>query len=321
MKFGIHDVWYGNSFAARVVRVCLIPLSLLYAGGWQLYLLVYRLGFKKAKKPHTPIVCIGNLVAGGTGKTPTVVFVAQCLIELGHSVVIGCSGYGSPRSESATVAPVGALIAAEWGDEPTEIRELLPNVPMIVGRARVTAAELCAKHFPNSVLLMDDGFQHMPLDKDVSIILDPATPNSLTFPAGPYRESRSTGRKRADLVIPSEQFRFEFSPIRFSTAEGSPASVPTKARVLTAIGRPDNVRKNLEAIGVTIEEFLAFPDHHLLDFDISEKPQDLPWIVTRKDWVKLRVHCKDSQSVLIAERTASIEPSVEFKKWLTIKLG
>lgn len=321
MKFGIHDIWYGNSIAARVIRILLIPLGLLYAGGWQLYLLIYRLGLKKAQKPHAPIVCIGNLLAGGTGKTPTVVFVAQCLMELGHTVVIGCSGYGSPHAENASVAPEGELMPSEWGDEPTEIRELLPYVPMIVGRARVTAARLCAEHFPNAILLMDDGFQHLPLAKDVTIVLDPETPNTLTFPAGPYRESRGVGRKRADLVIPSSEFRFEFSEIRFSLPDGQPTSAPPSARVLTAVGRPDNVRKNLEQAGVDIKEFIALMDHHPLDFDLSQRSQDLPWIVTRKDWVKLKTRCTGPTNVVIAERTASIQPAEEFKKWLTIKLG
>lgn len=317
----VHDVWYGDSLASRVIRICLLPLSLVYAGGWQIYLLVYRLGFKKAMKPHRRILCIGNLVAGGTGKTPTVVFVANCLKLLGYQVVIGCSGYGAPHAENATLAPPGPLEAPEWGDEPTEIRELLPDVPMVVGRARVIAATICAQHFPDAVLLMDDGFQHMPLAKDVSVILDPVTPNAFTFPAGPYRESRASGRRRADLVIPSDRFQFKFSNIQFLSVDGSVVETPGLARVLTAVGRPDQVKANLAASGVEIKEFIALPDHDPLDFDLGEKPQDMPWIVTRKDWVKLRKRCSKPENVVIAERKASIEPSEEFEKWLKIKLG
>jgi tetraacyldisaccharide 4'-kinase len=317
-----HEVWYGNSLVARAVRTCLLPLSLLYATGWQLYLLIYRLGFKKAKKPHQKIVVVGNLVAGGTGKTPTVVFVAKCLLDLGHEVVIGCSGYGSPRAEGATLAPPGPLTPDEWGDEPTEIREMLPELPMIVGRGRVKAAEVCAQSHPNAILLMDDGFQHMPLAKDLSIILDPFTPNSFTFPAGPYRESRRTGRKRADLVIPSSKFQFTFSSLSFVTPKGDTVDSPQKANIVTAIGRPDNFRRNLEEAGISIQEFEVHPDHDKLDIDLSQRSQEIPWVVTQKDWVKLRTKSGSKEAnVLIARRSATVEPVAEFKKWLTIKLG
>lgn len=317
-----HEVWYGNSIFARAVRILLLPLSLLYAGGWQLYLLIYRLGLKRAQKPHAKIVVVGNLVAGGTGKTPTVVFVANCLIDLGYKVVIGCSGYGSPRAEGATLTPAGPLTPEEWGDEPTEIRDRLPHIPMIVGRGRVKAAEVCAENHPNAILLMDDGFQHMPLAKDLSIILDPATPNGFTFPAGPYRESRGTGSKRADLVIPSSEFQFRFSPLTFVTPDGKPTKAPTTANVITAIGRPDNFRRNLEEAGISIQEFEAYPDHDKLDIDLSQRSQGIPWVVTQKDWVKLRTKpSSEKANVLIARRSATIEPVAEFKKWLTIKLG
>ena len=86
------------------------------------------------------------------------------------------------------------------------------------------------------------------------------------------------------------------------------------------MGRPDNVQRGIELAGVEIVEFLAYPDHHPLDFDIGEKAHNLPWIVTRKDWVKLQSRCSNPENIVIAERSASIEPVEEFKKWLKIKL-
>ncbi len=318
----IQEVWYENSLAAKLVRAVLWPLSLVYATGWQIYLLGYRFGLKKAYRTNCKVLCIGNFTAGGTGKTPTVVFVANCLSELGIPFVIGCSGFGAPHSVGATIAPIGSLSAADWGDEPAEIRELLPDVPLIVGRARVTAAKLSAESFPASVLLMDDGFQHMPLHRDISIILDPPMQNRLTFPAGPYREPRQSGAKRADLVIPSPDFSQLFSTLTFSTPHGEVVQSPTKARIITAIGRPDKFREDLEAAGVSIVEFIPLPDHDKLEIDLAKKDIDLPWIVTRKDWVKLRGKCNlDRVKIVIADRTASIEPADQFKKWLKIELG
>lgn len=318
----IQDIWYGNTTAAKVARVLLLPLSWLYGLGWQIYLWIYELGLKKPYKASCQVICIGNFSAGGTGKTPTVVFLANCLRDLGIPFVIGCSGYGAPHSVGASVAPDGILSATEWGDEPSELRELLPKAPMIVGRARVVAAKLCEEHFPGTVLLMDDGFQHMPISKGISIILDPKTHNSFTFPAGPYREPRKSGVKRADLVIPCAQFTHTFSGLSFCAPDGSPILAPTSARVITAIGRPDKFRLAIETAGVTVTEFIALPDHDKLEVNLAEREGGLPWIVTRKDWVKLRLHCDlATVKIIIADRTATIEPVDEFKKWLKIKLG
>ena len=78
----------------------------------------------------------------------------------------------------------------------------------------------------------------------------------------------------------------------------------------------------MEAVGVNIAVFIALPDHDKLDVNLEEKKGDLPWIVTRKDWVKLSIHSDPNKvSIVIADRTASIEPVDEFKKWLKIKLG
>ncbi|MEI8281687.1 MAG: tetraacyldisaccharide 4'-kinase [Armatimonadota bacterium] len=318
----IQEVWYGDSVSAKLVRILLWPLSCLYALGWQIYLLVYGLKLKRPYKAKNRVICIGNFTAGGTGKTPTTIFVAQCLREIGLQFVIGCSGYGAPHSVGASVAPAGALDASEWGDEPAELRNSLPDVQLIVGRARVEAAKLCDEQFPGYILLMDDGFQHMPIFRDLSIILDPDMPNRMTFPAGPYREPRSAGMKRADLFIPNGEFSQSFSNLTFSTPEGEIVPVVTKARVLTAIGRPDKFRHGLEKAGITILEFIALPDHDKIEVDFSTMDAEFPWIVTRKDWVKIRSHSSKSQiTFVIAERTATIEPAEEFKKWLTIKLG
>lgn len=308
--------------AARLIRILLLPLSWLYSLGWQIYLFSYKLRLKEPYRASCKVVCIGNFSAGGTGKTPTVVFVAGCLKELGIPFVIGCSGYGAPHSVNATVAPIGMLDAAEWGDEPSEIRELLPEVPLIVGRARVTAAQICEREFPGSVLLMDDGFQHMPLAKDVSIILDPVTSNTFTFPAGPYREPRRTGMKRADLVIPTAEFTHQFTGLTFCSVSGDSVPVPQFANIVTAIGRPDNFKTGLKNSGVKTNICLFLPDHDKLEVDLSKFGSDAPWIVTRKDWVKLRkTQNLDNLTFIIAERLASIEPRAEFVKWLKIRLG
>lgn len=306
--------------AARLTRLSLTPLSWLYAGGWQTYLLVYRLGLKKALEPHRPVVCIGNLKVGGTGKSPITLYVARVLEELGKEVVIGCSGYGSPRSEGASLAPKGELNPKEWGDEPAMIRSLAPDFPIIVGRARVEAARICQDRFPNAVLLMDDGFQHLPVKKHVSIVLDPPGTNRRCLPAGPYREPYDN-RRRASLVLPNG-FKAIFRVARLQTTEGEEQN-PPRANVLCALANPQRFLEDLRALGVQVHQTHLLPDHDPLDrgnlFDSLEP--DLPVIVTAKDWVKLQNRQdRGARQILIARQEACIEPEAEFRAWLARKL-
>lgn len=317
------EVWDGEGVGPALARTALTPLSWLYAAGWEAYASVYRLGLKKPAEPHVPVVCVGNLVAGGSGKSPITLFLADQLLALGRQVVTGCSGYGSPHAESAAVAPDGELDAGEWGDEPAMFRWLRPGVPLIVGRNRVHAAELCHEHFPHAVLLMDDGFQHLPLRKHISILLDPTSDNQRCLPAGPYREPRKNG-KYADLVLP-DGMRAVFSPAGLADPSGTSVSLGAGSRinVLCAIGSPHRFVRDLEAAGLEIVERRLLPDHEnlaagnlLTCFDPA-----FPLVVTAKDWVKLRKRTDLSNfQILIARQEASIEPRHEFTAWLKQKL-
>lgn len=320
-----HEVWAGSNPKARALRALATPASWLYAFGWQVYLAAYRLGIKRAKAPHRPIICIGNLVAGGSGKSPVTIHVAKVLIDLGMEVVIGCSGYGSPKEEAATLAPDGPLSAVEWGDEPAMIRWFLPSIPIVVGRRRVLAASLVHEQYPKSVLLMDDGFQHLPLEKQLTIILDDPTPaNSRCLPAGPYREPRGN-RKRADAVVPGEM-SIQRKSLRIQTVDGE-SSVPTQYGVLCALGEPARFLKSLA------EEFpnslpnvptKTLKDHdpltapNLWDF----LPSDLPIVVTAKDWVKLRERTDIAErQILIALQDLELTPRKELVALINKKLS
>jgi tetraacyldisaccharide 4'-kinase len=314
------DIWTGTSRSATILRTVLTPLSWLYSIGWQSYLAMYKAGLKKAIAPHHPVVCVGNLQVGGSGKTPVTRRIAEILAEEGIKVVIGCSGYGSPRAEAASVAPDGPLDPSDWGDEPALFRWLLPDVPLIVGRRRVLAAELAAKHYPNHVLLMDDGFQHLPLQKDLTILLDPAQPvNERCLPAGPYREPRSN-RSRADLVLPG-RFQVVELPMRLATPNGD-LQTPERYSVLCAIGQPDRF---IDSLGrqypnaINDRVIVRASDHDPLNagnlFDAL--PKGVPVVVTAKDWVKIRQRPDwESREFLIASHDIRIEPEVEFKSWL-----
>lgn len=300
----------------------LAPFSWLYALGWEGYEAVYSLGLKKPNEPHKPVVCVGNLQVGGTGKSPFVLYLAQVLREMGREVVIGASGYGSPMAEAAHIAPEGVLDPRVWGDEPAMIRSLIPETPLIVGRRRVLAAELCHTNFPNAVLLMDDGFQHLPLKKHLSIVLDPPTENRFCLPAGPYREPRN-GLKRADLVIPG-QFKLVRSALTFRTANSQPISAhSSEVSVLCALGNPESFLSSLRDAGLKVRASKLMRDHDPLDAGtlLEGLPADCPLVVTQKDWVKLsKRNDLKGREIWIADQKVSIEPEPEFRAWLKQRL-
>ncbi len=300
----------------------LAPLGWSYALGWKVYEGLYELGLKTASEPHKPVVCVGNLVVGGTGKTPLCLHIAAVLRSLGHEVVLSMSGYGSPASASALAAPAGELGAAAWGDEPAMVRWLDPSLPLIVGRDRVRAAEIARLQFRGSVLLLDDGFQHLRLKSHVSIILEPTGGrNGLCLPAGPYREPRS-GLERADLVIPG-RFALSTTATHFV--------LPSKARldriertrpdasVLCAIARPTRLVQAVEAAGARVAQVRLLDDHDPLSVGTLFDGLDprLPVIVTAKDWVKLRERRDlSSRTIWIARHEVSVQPQDEFRTWI-----
>lgn len=301
----------------------LLPLSALYASGWVIYQLLYWLGIKKAVRPHAPVVCVGNLIAGGSGKTPVTVFVARTLQQMERPVVVSLNGYRSPRQDNATAAPPGPLDAREWGDEAALMREKLPDVPLIVGRDRVKAAQVCRDLHPEAVLLLDDGFQHLPLHKDVSIVLDPPElENRWPMPSGPYREPRSTGRQRATIVVPGE-FVISAPMVSLRTPDGSPATVEGSVNALCAVARPERFIDTIEHHGYRVAHERLLPDHDDLRGRRLFEGFDplLPIVVTEKDWVKLK-HRSDlgTWTVLVASYELQIEPVEKFRAWLKERL-
>lgn len=343
----IEDVWYGGGLAPSILRALLVPFSGLYWLGWQGYAYMYRLGLKRAKAPHKPVVCIGSLAVGGSGKTPATTYLAKLLLAMGHKVVIGASGYGSPSSHGATLAPDGELRAIRWGDEPAMIRRLLPEVPLVVGRDRVRAAELCHETYSSAVLLMDDGLQHLPLKKHLQICLeDPRQHKGLVLPAGAYREPRaSLGRMDAVAILSTDNAEespqdgraarldgYSEKPRRFELRLASSgfflngeakAKPPGRASVLCALARPDRFVASVLSQGISIEAKKLLPDHDPLTAGnlFEGLPPDLPIVVTAKDWVKLRERPDlGGLEIYVAMQEARIEPEEEFKAWLGSKL-
>lgn len=305
-----------------LVNVLLSPLSGLYTLGWLGYLAMYQLGLKRAQQPHRPIVCVGNLVAGGIGKSPLTLWIARELLARGRSVVLGANGYGSPRQQGASLAPHGPLDPAEWGDEPAMMRWLMPEIPLVVGKKRVDAAALVAQNYPDAVLLMDDGVQHLPLARDINLVLDSAPANRLTFPAGPYREPRSVGLRRAHrLLVPG----VDLLPPRLTliTPDRQPWTAAGPVNALCAIGNPERFWQSLRALGLELKSTVAWPDHDPLvsPMTLAHLDPAVPLVVTAKDYVKLaRRPDLGDRTVVIAQMEAVPADPDGLMTWLMQEL-
>ncbi len=272
------------------MRYALLPLAWLYECGWWVYKHLYTFKIKKAKHPHWAIVCIGNLTVGGTGKTPLVLHMIDVLRSTGRPVVVSCSAYGSPAQHEAKLAPEGDLDPAEWGDEPAMIRWLRPDVAIICGRNRVRAAQICSQTCPDAVLLLDDGYQHLPLKKDVSIIIDDPDPaNPFCLPAGPYREPRSESL-RANLVVPLDWPTVTVQTGFFDPDGPHRERIDGRVALLCAVGSPDRFADSMTKMGLEVAHREFLPDHDPLSAGtlFQNIPEGMPIVVTAKDWVKLR---------------------------------
>jgi tetraacyldisaccharide 4'-kinase len=319
------ELWYGSTLQAKVLRTFLTPLSWIYAFGWQIYLGLYRSGIKRVKEPHAPVVCIGNLTVGGSGKTPATLHTYDALLSMGREVVVSCSGYGAPHAEKAVLAPEGELDAAEWGDEAAMLRWLRPEMKLAVGRDRVLSAKLIHESHPDAVMLMDDGFQHLPLRKHLTVLLDDPQPaNRRCLPAGPYREPIEN-RRRADVAIPGD-FELCRGGLRLvdprTMAEVSRPSGPIQA--LCALGRPERYLNDLGQSGFEVVRSWLLPDHDPLSAGnlLDAVDRALPLAVTAKDWVKLK-HRPDIGvfNIWVALQEAHIEPAADFRELLHATLS
>jgi tetraacyldisaccharide 4'-kinase len=176
----------------------LSPLAWLYGLGIQLRLLAYRLKWLTSHNPEVPIISVGNLTTGGTGKTPIVVELARGLIQAGKTVVILSRGYGA-------IEPVayGRAVNPNHGDEAYMIQEQVPEAVVIVGRDRVSTLQHAMHDYRPDYVLLDDGFQYLRLNRAMNILLidgERLLGNEQLLPAGPLREPL-TEIRRANLIF------------------------------------------------------------------------------------------------------------------------
>lgn len=272
-----------------------------------------------ARRASVPVISVGNLAVGGTGKTPLVAWIARRLRADGLVPAVVSRGYGGTAGPGPLIVSTGEgprVNARTCGDEPHLLARSLPGVIVVVGSDRVEGAR-CAAAAGAAVVLLDDGFQHRRLARDLDIVvLDARAPfdNGRVLPQGSLREPPSS-LARAQLVVltrvrdgdPAEDaidtvraagysgpiVRAGHQATGFVDTIGTAATAPTRALAFCGIGDPRLFRADLEAAGVTVVGFHAFRDHQPYtvggwDALVEQaKRLDVPLVTTEKDLSRL----------------------------------
>lgn len=273
--------------ADRLLLGLLIALSTPYALVMRCRAFFYRLGVIPSRSLPRPVISVGNLTMGGTGKTPMTLFLARELMSRGKRVVVLTRGYGGSREgETLIVADDTGLLLGpeEAGDEPCLLASSLPGLMVVMGANRFSAGELAMERLAPDIFIIDDGFQHLRLKRDLDILLlDGRRPyaNGRTIPAGMLREPPSAaGRaglvvftrcpdgKEPECSIPDGISRVTAShrPAGYRPLTGGecrPLSELSGRRPLAFAGIADPAAffDGLEGEGVRLVATIAFPDH------------------------------------------------------------
>jgi tetraacyldisaccharide 4'-kinase len=287
--------WSGEGGpAARLLAPPLRAAEALFRAGVAVRGALYEAGVLRAARAGAPVVSIGNVAVGGAGKTPAAIAVAGRLLARGRAVALLSRGYGAVRGDARVVSDGARVLlgADEAGDEPFLAARRLPALRVLCGPSRAELARIAVEALAANALLLDDGFQHRALARDLDVVvLDASDPfgNGRLLPAGPNREPRSALR-RAGLVWLSrvdQAPRAAVEALRALAVEATGAP-PVESRhapvdvldgallrsfgvgalrgrrvlLLAGVARPEGFRGTLAMMGAEVASERTFPDHH-----------------------------------------------------------
>ena len=323
------------------------PLSLLYGAVTRTRLSLYRRGTFHTTKLDRPVISIGNITTGGTGKTPLVEWVAKTVASHGKKVCILTRGYGrkDPHLQVIVSDGYGVLASpAEAGDEPYLLATKLTGLAAVISSAdRIAAGEEAIKDFGTECFVLDDGFQHLRLARDLNIVtIDATNPwgGGKLLPFGRLREAPE-GLSRADCVVITrcdqagdvEKLRAEISrlivgrpiftssmrPVRVVSLKngGETLAAPARVAAFCAVGNPDSFFRSVRQLGYEIGLQRSFADHHVYSqAEINSLIKDAggsSLITTAKDAVKLRT-LSFSATCYVMEIEIAIDNAEEFTR-------
>jgi tetraacyldisaccharide 4'-kinase len=286
------EFWQEKDYTAKLAATILTPLGWAYGAT-----VAWKASHTQPYRPAAKTVCVGNLTAGGSGKTPIAIAIARTLIERHKRTVILTRGYGGKMHGPGIVDPAHDTFV-ETGDEALL---LAGAAPVIVSRDRAAGAKLADAERAD-VIVMDDGHQNFSLTKDLSIVVVDAQTgfgNGRILPAGPLRENATFGLARAQAVVlvgdgTPKLPGFDGPVLR---AQLAPVDAPgvggQRVLAFAGIGRPEKFFATLRALGAEIVEKRAYEDHHAYTaaefarLRIRAKASNASLVTTEKDFVRL----------------------------------
>lgn len=297
--------------------------SLLYGAGARLHRRTARWRRRKTVQPSCAVLSVGALTVGGAGKTPVAAAFACALRERGHRVVLASRGYKGQNPAPVSVVSDGQNVHSSVfrsGDESMILASHAPGVPVLVGRDRRIVGHHAVSVFGAEILVLDDGFQHHRLVRDLDVVCIDATAgigNGRVLPAGPLREPASALRDADWLCLVDGPARSERHPSvgrvlddfssrggrvvrasrrvsQLARLDGSRSEDPKglagrHVGMLAGIARPDSLRLTLQELGATICAERVFPDHHTYRAsDLANlEAEAAVWVTSEKDALKI----------------------------------
>jgi tetraacyldisaccharide 4'-kinase len=311
-------------------QALLTPLVPLYAAALSAKNIAYDSRWIKPKSLSWPVISVGNLSVGGAGKTPVVIRLAELLAKQGHHVDVLSRGYGRSTQSVERVDAEGS--AARYGDEPILIARNA-NVPVYVASDRYAAGALAEREQPaQGIHLLDDGFQHRRLARNVDIVvLHRSDFEERLLPAGRLREPLSALKRASVLLLREEDRHLEIELKRRNLAapiwiQRRRLAIPPLKRTIAfcAVARPDEFFSALRSHSGDIAATSAFRDHHTysdadLDqlLDLRDQHSSEVFITTEKDWVRLT---PEQRTRLAPLNVARLEVVFENEPALTTQL-
>lgn len=308
----------------------------------------------KRRRLSRPVISVGNLVVGGSGKTPAVAYVAALLADAGERPAILSRGYGRKNPEpGVVVVSDGQRLLADLdraGDEPLMLARLLDGVGVFVSTSRADAGTVAEEDYGATVHVLDDGFQHLPLERDVDLVV--VSPHDLegeqVMPAGRLREPVDTVRRADALLVTGATLidaralaaRWDVEKaFTLSRKAAVPRTVepygaaPRVARdtpvvAVAGIARPERFFDDLEADGWRVVDRVSFRDHHRFTrADVASIAARVKQsgaalaLTTEKDVMRLLPWRPLPVPVAWVPLTVSIEPAEDFRLWLLWRLA
>lgn len=296
------------------------PLSTIFGAVVRTRNTLYDRGILKSRRLQAPVISIGNISVGGSGKTPFVIMLGELLKNRGITFDVLSRGYGRQTRGASLVQANGSPI--EFGDEPLLIAQRL-GVPVIVGESRYQAGQLAERNSIPQLHLLDDGFQHRALHRDFDIVLLTADDaRGKLLPAGRLREPQSS-LKRADAIVlsgntPAESFSLQSKFVWRMRRGITLPNIPSRPLVFCGIARPQFFVFQLEQLGIKAAGTVFFRDHHSYNakdiqrlLQAAEQHKSSGFITTEKDALNLGDLCNALEPLSIAQVTMEIENAAD----------